>query len=112
MEGVSPALHPGESRLPRGTAWGCLALRTAGAGLPLIKLFKAGVPQRFLGRAGKHGPLCQEGTSRRAVLPRPCVPISQTPSSLPSVLAVLGPMAEPRSLVTHSAILCCYRASG
>lgn len=30
-----------------------LTVGPVGAELPLIKLFKAGVPQRFLGRAGK-----------------------------------------------------------
>lgn len=43
----------------------------AGAELPLIKLFKAGVAQRFLGRAGKRWLLYRERTGRRAVLPRP-----------------------------------------
>lgn len=46
------------------------AVGAVGTELPLIKLFKASMPQHFLGRAGKRWPLYWDGTSQRAVLPQ------------------------------------------
>lgn len=56
---MSPALRLREYRLlwgQCGAAWHPKApmMGAAGAELPPIKLFKAGVAERFLGRAGKH----------------------------------------------------------